>query len=85
MVRHFPRNQGEGRETTRGQRRQEKREETGNNNVTNPKKRQIFKQDEVMKEAKASREACHHSPEDRQLSRNCLEMGITVFLKRDKK
>lgn len=50
----------------------------------NPRK-EIFRQDEVIKEAKASRESCHHSPEHKELSRNSLEMGITILLKKDKK
>lgn len=52
--------------------------------LQNPRK-EIFKQDEVIKEVKASRESCYHCPEHRELCRNSLEMGITVFLKRDKK
>lgn len=55
-----------------------------NNNVTKLKKRQIFKQDEVIKQAKHSRKTCHHCPEHREMSPNSLEMGITVFLKKEK-
>lgn len=51
-----------------------------NNNVTKPKTRQ----DEVIKPAKRSRKTCHHCPEHREMFTNSLEMGKTVFLKKEK-
>lgn len=48
----------------------------------NPRKdKSSNKMKSVIKDAKASREASHHSSEQREMSRNFLEMGITVFLK----
>lgn len=84
MVGHFPRKQGEGRKSTHGQRRQEKKEEMGKSNITKPKKRQIFKQDEVIKEVKARREACHHSPEHRELPRNSGNLYNCITEERQK-
>lgn len=73
--------EGRGLVGKEGRKRERKREIIMSQN---PRK-EIFRQDEVIKEAKASRESCHHSPEHRELSRNSLEMGITILLKRDKK
>lgn len=42
------------------------------------------KQDEVIKQAKRSRKTCHHCPEHREMFTNSLEMGKTVFLKKEK-
>jgi len=84
MVGHFPRNQGKGRESTRGQRRQEKREETENNTSTKPRK---DKSPNKMKSSSRPKLAEKHvvSPLNTESCLGTLWKWVELYFWRDKK